>query len=48
MLKGLMRFPYRMKRVGDMPEAILHCCKIKALDRVPFTDKAHAELDQLP
>ncbi len=47
MLKGLLRFPYLLKTIGDMLEAILQCCKIKALDGVPFTDKAHAELDQL-
>src|SRR5271157_3785198 len=46
-LKGLIRFPYRMERIGDMLETILNCCRIKARDGLPFTDKAHAELGQL-
>ncbi|MGO9119247.1 MAG: hypothetical protein ACLQPD_16775 [Desulfomonilaceae bacterium] len=45
--KGLIRFPYRMASIGAMLEAVLTCCRIKAQDGLPFTDKAHAELDQL-
>ncbi len=47
MLKGLIRFPYRLERIGDMLEAILHCCRIKAQKGLHFTDQAHGELDQL-
>ena len=45
-MKGLIRFPYRMERIGDMFESMLRCCRIKAADRVPFSDRAHEELDQ--
>jgi Na+/phosphate symporter len=47
LLKGLIRFPYRMERIGDMLDTILNCCRISAGEGLPFTDKAHAELDQL-
>jgi Na+/phosphate symporter len=47
LLNGLIRFPYRIERIGDMLEAILNCCRIKAQDGIPFTDKAYEELDQL-
>ncbi|MGO9570498.1 MAG: hypothetical protein ACLP5H_23450 [Desulfomonilaceae bacterium] len=46
-LSDLIRFPYRLERVGDLLESILRCCRIKARDGIPFGDKAHAELDQL-
>ena len=47
LLKGLIRFPYRMERIGDILERISNCCQIKALYGLSFTDMAHAELDQL-
>jgi Na+/phosphate symporter len=46
-LSDLIRFPYRLERVGDLLESILRCCRVKARDGIPFGDKAHAELDQL-
>jgi Na+/phosphate symporter len=46
-LKGVLRFPYRMERVGDMLESILACCREKAAKQIPFTDKAHGEMDQM-
>jgi Na+/phosphate symporter len=46
-MKGLIRFPYRLERMGDMLESILGCCRIRARDDIPFSDRAHAELDQL-
>lgn len=46
-LKGLIRFPYRLERVGDMLESILKCCRAKAGYGTPFSDKAHEEVDQL-
>lgn len=45
--KGLVRFPVRLERIGDSLEAILRCCRIKARDRIVFSDKAQEELDQL-
>jgi Na+/phosphate symporter len=30
LLKGLIRFPYRLERIGDMLESILNCSRIKA------------------
>jgi Na+/phosphate symporter len=47
LLKGIIRFPFRLERIGDMLESILKCCRIKAEKRVPFSDKAYAELEQL-
>lgn len=47
LLKGVIRFPFRLERVGDMMESIINCCRIKARDGVPFSDKAYAELNQL-
>jgi phosphate:Na+ symporter len=46
-VKGVIRFPYRLERIGDMLESMLRCCKIKAKRNIPFSDKAHAELEQL-
>jgi len=47
LLKGVIRFPYRLERMGDMLESILRCCRIKEKRGIPFSDKAHAELDEL-
>ena len=47
LLKGLIRFPYRLERVGDLFESVLNCCRFKAKYSIPFTDKAYAELEQL-
>jgi Na+/phosphate symporter len=47
LLKGMIRFPYRLERIGDMLESILNCCRIKAAKGIPFSDKAHGELNQL-
>jgi Na+/phosphate symporter len=44
---GLIRFPYRLERIGDMLENILNCCRTKARDGIPFSDLAHSELDRL-
>lgn len=46
-LRGFIRFPFRLERTGDMLESILNCCRIKAREGIPFSDKAEAELDQL-
>ena len=46
-LKGLLRFPYRLERVGDLQEGILGVLHAKAAQGVPFNDRAHAELDEL-
>ncbi|HTY24066.1 MAG TPA: hypothetical protein VMC85_13110 [Desulfomonilaceae bacterium] len=47
LLKGLIRFPYRMAGIGDMLERILNRCRVKGRDGIPFTYKAHEELHQL-
>jgi len=47
LLKGLLRLPYRLERIGDMLESILDCCREKKRKGVRFSDKAHAELEQL-
>jgi len=46
-MKGLIRLPYRMERIGDLLESVLNCFRIKARDGVLFSEKAHAELDQM-
>jgi Na+/phosphate symporter len=46
-LKGLLRFPYRLERVGDLQESILNAFHTKAKHGIPLNDKAHAELDRL-
>lgn len=47
LLTGLIRFPFRVERIGDMLESVLNCSRMKARDGVPFSDKAHEELDQI-
>ncbi|MEJ2717610.1 MAG: hypothetical protein P8182_10790 [Deltaproteobacteria bacterium] len=47
LLTGVIRFPYRLERIGDMLESVLNCCRIKAEKGIPFSDKAYAELEQL-
>ncbi|MEW6348255.1 MAG: hypothetical protein AB1646_04285 [Thermodesulfobacteriota bacterium] len=46
-LKGVIRFPYRLERVGDMLEAIQECSRVKAAKDIPFSDKAYGELDSM-
>jgi Na+/phosphate symporter len=46
-LKNVIRFPYRLERVGDMLGTILDCCRIKAAKSIPFSDKAYQELEKL-
>jgi Na+/phosphate symporter len=46
-LKSLLRFPYRLERVGDLQEGILSVLQAKAAQGVPFNDRAHSELDEL-
>ncbi len=45
--KGLLRFPFRLERIGDMLESILRCCHVRADEGVPITARACTELDQL-
>jgi Na+/phosphate symporter len=45
--KIVVRFPARLERIGDIFQNILTCCRIKASDGIPFSDKAHAELAQI-
>lgn len=47
LLKGVIRFPYRLERIGDMLESVLKCCQIKAVRSIPFSDKAYGELEQI-
>ena len=46
-LKGLLRFPYRLERLGDLQQNLLTIFHAKAKEGIPFNDKAHAELDRL-
>lgn len=45
--KEIVRLPYRLKRVGEMPENILHCSRIMAQDGVRFTYEGYLELHRL-
>jgi Na+/phosphate symporter len=47
LLKGMIRFPYRLERIGDMFESVLSCCRIRTRYGIPFSEKAYVELDQL-
>jgi Na+/phosphate symporter len=47
MWKGIIRFPYRLKRVGDMLDSIRHCCRIKAEGGIPLSDMAGEEVRKL-
>ena len=45
--KDVIRFPYRLERIGDMLESILNCFRLKIEDGVSFDPVAHEELDKL-
>lgn len=45
--KGFIRFPFRLERMGDLLENILKCSRTKAAEGIPFSDKAHAEMDRI-
>ena len=47
MMRGIIRFPYRLERIGDLLETILHCCRVKARDSVEFSHEANEELNRL-
>ncbi len=47
LVKRVIELPGNLQRIGHMLESILNCCRIKAQDRIPLSDRAHAELDQL-
>ncbi|MBM4327130.1 MAG: hypothetical protein FJ118_08195 [Deltaproteobacteria bacterium] len=46
-MKGLIRFPYRLKRVGDGLLSIENCLRIKSAERISFGEKADGELKEL-
>lgn len=47
LFKGLIRFPYRLERIGDMLESILRCCRLKSREAITMSDKAYEEMDEL-
>jgi len=47
MFEGVIRFPYRLERIGDMLENVLHCWRIKIDQDIPLGEKATEELGQL-
>jgi Na+/phosphate symporter len=47
LLRGLMRFPFRVERIGALMETILKCVRTKCQEGIPFSDKALAELNTL-
>ncbi len=46
MIRGVIRFPYRLERIGDMLEAILASCRSRADLGISFTAAARDELRQ--
>jgi Na+/phosphate symporter len=47
MLKGAIELPGSLERIGDMLECIANCYRVKSQNHITFSDRAHAELDQL-
>ncbi|MGO8820596.1 MAG: hypothetical protein ACLQT6_15150 [Desulfomonilaceae bacterium] len=47
MCRTIILFPSHLERIGDFLEGILNCCKIKARDSVPFSEKGLFEVDDL-
>lgn len=47
MIRGIIRFPYRLDRIADMLAGILYCCRMKAGEDIPFSQAAQEELRQL-
>jgi Na+/phosphate symporter len=45
--KSVIRFPYRLERVGDLLESVLRCARAKQRDGVHFSEKAQGEVTQL-
>lgn len=45
--QDIIRFPYRLKRIGDMLANIVSCLEKKAKNNVEFSPTARAELDLL-
>jgi Na+/phosphate symporter len=45
--EGVIRFPYRLERIGDMLENILHCCRVKVDRELPLSDTAKDEVKKL-
>ncbi len=45
--KSLIRFPFRMERIGDALSRILNCFRVKTRDGIPFTDVAFKECDEM-
>jgi Na+/phosphate symporter len=47
LLKGLIRFPHRLERIGDLFEGMLDCCRMKGRFDLPFSDAGYRELDEM-
>jgi len=47
MWKGIIRFPYRLERIGDMLENIMLCCRHKAEGGIPLSEGSRKEVKQL-
>ncbi|MEW6531041.1 MAG: hypothetical protein AB1473_09410 [Thermodesulfobacteriota bacterium] len=46
-MRGLIRFPYRLKRVSDGLLSIQNCLRLKAAQSISFGEKADGELREL-
>jgi len=47
LLRGVIRLPSRLERIGDLLESILNCCRKRAREGIPLSDIAEKELGQL-
>lgn len=45
--RDLIRFPYRLERVGDILENVLTCSRLKARDAIPFSEEGRKDVDRL-
>ena len=45
--EGVIRLPYRLERIGDMLEDVLHCCRTRIARDIPFSLKAKEEVGEL-
>lgn len=44
---GVIRFPFRLRRIGDLLDIILRCCRYRMAGEIPLSDKAKLELEQI-
>jgi Na+/phosphate symporter len=46
-LQGVLGFPYRLERIGDLLENLLRCCRTMHQSGIQFSDRAMEQLKEL-